>query len=144
MRGSVDEVARHLRPIGGPDARLKKIDNFLLSRLGCCIVFQKVQEARLTLPVGDARPRLRRQEQGTTRKWRHKPLKSLKTDSQMANYRLAIDGAIDQANPEFTLAARRLPWRASLSANVGGLRGSALRASGTRRCGRRGNGETLA
>ena len=40
-------------------------------------------QARLTLPVGEARPRLRRQEQGT-REWRHKPLRSLKTDSQMA------------------------------------------------------------
>src|ERR1700722_6722583 len=90
-------MARRLRgaaspPDRGGDARLRKIDNFLPSRPRCCIVFQKVQEARRTLPVGDARPRLRRQEQGTTRKWRHKPLKSLKTDSQMGNYRLAVDG----------------------------------------------------
>jgi hypothetical protein len=63
---------------------IEKIDNFLPSRLEPGIVFQKDRQTRLALHVRGARPGLRRCGQETTRKSRRKPLKSLKTDSEMA------------------------------------------------------------
>jgi hypothetical protein len=56
------------------------------------LFFRKARQARLALLVGDARPDFGVQTQGTTREWRLKPLKSLKTDSAVATRRLAVAG----------------------------------------------------
>ena len=95
LRNSICEIARRSReatnaPRQARRARLRKIDNFLPSRRRTGIVFQKVDFARLTLPVGVTRPGLWRQKRKMARKWRRNWLKSLKTDSEMASRRLAI------------------------------------------------------
>ena len=53
--------------VEGWDAGLRKIDNFLPSRGRHSIVFQKETQGWLALPEGDARPGLRRYDQGLTR-----------------------------------------------------------------------------
>jgi hypothetical protein len=47
--------------------------------------FSESRFARLTLPTGMAKPGLWRRVKKMTREWRRKPLKSLKTDSEMAS-----------------------------------------------------------
>jgi hypothetical protein len=49
-------------------------------------------QTRLALPMGGAQLGLRRSGLGMARKWRRKPLKSLKTDSEMAIRQLAVAG----------------------------------------------------
>jgi cobalamin biosynthesis protein CobD/CbiB len=51
--GTPDE--RRTRPVGRAAALIEKIDNFLPSRLGPGIVFQKGRQAGLALPVRGAR-----------------------------------------------------------------------------------------
>ncbi len=65
MRDLVDEIARRSRrgrkrPVEGRDPRLRKIDNFLPSRLGHGSVFQKLRQARLAILMDDTRQGLGR------------------------------------------------------------------------------------
>jgi hypothetical protein len=71
---------------------IRKIDNFLTSRLGVGIVFQKGATGPARALRGDVRADFGVQTHGTTREWRLKPLKSLKTDSAVATRRLAVAG----------------------------------------------------
>jgi hypothetical protein len=163
---------RQAFPTSGETGRLaprpleKKVDNFLPSRPGSCIVFFRTSnklrlrfrreprgKAILQIRFGssastiraDLKPsaRFRRRGRRMTRKWRRKPLKSLKTDSGETRARSrrseTRSGAV-----RITPAARRFRRGASPSATAGGSADSAPRASGMTRCGRRENGGTPA
>jgi hypothetical protein len=67
--------------------------HFLDQMTSMCYCFsERNKEARLALLVGAAQPGLKRSVAGTTRKWRRKPLESLKTDSEMAMSRIPSAG----------------------------------------------------
>jgi hypothetical protein len=95
IRNSVDEIARR-SPTSGECApsrgvrSIKKNRQFLANSEGTWYCFSEIRLARLTHPMGVARPGLRRQDRKMARKWRRNQLKSLKTDSEMASRRLAI------------------------------------------------------
>jgi hypothetical protein len=54
MRSLDTPDERRTRPVGRAAALIEKIDNFLPSRLGPGIVFQKGRQIRLALPVRGA------------------------------------------------------------------------------------------
>jgi hypothetical protein len=84
---------------GAPD---KKIDNFLPSRPGLDIVFQKADKPGCLFPMGSPRPGLGVKGQGMTREWRHKPLKSLKTDSAIRGFVCRVKEALAHYPPAAT------------------------------------------
>ena len=113
IRNSVGEIARRSRgaaksPGRGPGSSTRKIDNFLPSRLGPGIVFQKGRQARLGLLMGDLRLGLRVYGQGMDREWCRKPLKSLKTDSEKAPGSRSFRRRMDLANSVSLAQTRRL------------------------------------
>jgi hypothetical protein len=69
---------------------IEKIDNFLPSRLEPGIIFQKDASPSGALRARRATGASELGPGDVTRKWRRKPLRSLKTDSEMAIAALAM------------------------------------------------------
>jgi hypothetical protein len=96
MRSRGLPKGRECARVEGRRARQRKIDNFLPRRLGVCYCFsERPGKFWLALFMGDAQPGFGVKKRRTTREWRRKPLKSLKTDSAIR--RLAVVGKEDRS-----------------------------------------------
>jgi hypothetical protein len=93
-------VGRREKRPGSRDGAQKKINFFLTaSRPGVTVFQNTMGMTRLAFLISAARRGFGASERKATRKWRRKPLESLKMDSAMADSRLAgRAGRIDQAN----------------------------------------------
>jgi hypothetical protein len=115
IRHSVDEIVRCSRgaakaPSQGPGRSIKKNRQFLAKPAGAWYCFSERRSARLALLISDTEPGHRRLKQGTTRKWRRKPLKSRKMGSAAAGSRARARGRkIDQGEFRIIFFPAALP-----------------------------------